>query len=418
MADIEPMPRPKPPHPVREALSRVFAAQDEGRFDGVLRTPLLKADRIGDAIGCELFVKLENLQHTGSFKERGALAKLLSLTDSERERGVIAASAGNHAQGVARHAARLGVDSTIVMPEGTPIVKVQATERLGARVVMAGETFDEAQAECERRIAEDGLVLVHPFDDPNVIAGQATIAREILEDAPDLDVLVAPVGGGGLLSGLALAAREVRPDLEIIGVQTALFPALLNALDGIDRPVGGYTLAEGIAVKEPGRLTRGIIRDQVDDIVLVDEPALERAVNAYLIELKLLAEGAGAAGLAAIMDEPERFAGLKVATVLCGGNIDTRLLSSLLLRGLARSGRMARLRIELIDIPGQLVKVSGVIADAGGNVIDVAYHRIFSDLPAKVTYIDISVEAHDRAHMERILETLRSRGFRVETAGY
>jgi threonine dehydratase len=418
MADIEPMPRPKAPEAVREAMARVFAIQDDGGFDGVARTPLLRADRIGETLGCELHVKLENLQHTGSFKERGALAKLLSLSEEERARGVIAASAGNHAQGVARHAARLGIDALIVMPEGTPIVKIQATERLGAEVVIAGETFDEAQAECERRIAAEGRVLVHPFDDPFVIAGQATIAREILEAVPDLDVLVAPIGGGGLLSGMALAARAIRPEIEIIGVQAKLFPALLNALDGQDRPVGGYTLAEGIAVKAPGELTRGIIRDQADDIVLVDEPALELAVNAYLNQLKLLAEGAGAAGLAAIQDDPERFAGLKVATVLCGGNIDTRLMSSILLRGLVRSGRMARLRIELIDIPGQLVKVSSVIAEAGGNVIDVAYHRIFSDLPAKVTYIDISVEAHDRAHMDRILAALRERDFKVETAAY
>lgn len=399
------------------ALEHVWARHDAG-FEGVLDTPFIRADKIGEQLGCEFWVKLENLQHTGSFKERGALAKLLSLTEAERAAGVAAASAGNHAQGVARHAGRLGVRAVIVMPRGTPIVKVRQTEALGAEAVIEGDTFDEAQAHCEALCAREGLTAVHPFDDPYVIAGQSTIAREMLRDVPDLDVIVAPIGGGGLMSGTALAARAMKPDIELVGVQAELFPALLNAIDGEDRPVGGYTLAEGIAVKSPGALTAALIRELVDDVILAGEPALEHALNVYLSDLKTLAEGAGAAGLAGMLQSPGRFAGRKCATILCGGNIDSRLLSSILLRGLARSGRMARLRIELIDIPGQLVKVSEVIAQSGGNVIDVAYHRVFSDLPAKVTYIDISVEAHDRAHMERVLAALRAAGFKVETAGY
>lgn len=399
------------------ALAQVWHWHDAG-LEGILRTPFLRADRIGEALGCELWVKLETLQHTGSFKERGALAKLMSLTPSEREAGVVAASAGNHAQGVARHAARLGIRAVIVMPRGTPIVKVQKTEGLGAEVVIAGDSYDEAQARAGRLADEQGLTLIHPFDDPWVIAGQSTIAREMLAEQADLDVIIAPVGGGGLLSGLALAARETHPDIEIIGVQAALYPSMANRLQGLERPVGGSTLAEGIAVSAPGDITAALLSALAVDLILVGEPALERALYLYLTEMKVLAEGAGGAGLAGVLEQPERFRGRRVATVLCGGNIDTRLLSSILLRGLVRSGRMARLRIELIDVPGQLVKVSTVIAQEQGNVIDVAYHRVFSDLPAKITYIDISVEAHDRAHMERILAAVKGAGFKVETAAY
>lgn len=416
---VAPMPLSNPAMTpdLEAALAQVWRWHDGG-LDGILRTPFLRADRIGEALGCELWVKLETLQHTGSFKERGALAKLMSLTPQEREAGVVAASAGNHAQGVARHAARLGIRAVIVMPRGTPIVKIQKTEGMGAEVVIAGDSYDEAQAHAGRLADEQGLTRIHPFDDPWVIAGQSTIAREMLAEQGDLDVIIAPVGGGGLLSGLSLAARAARPDIEIIGVQAELYPSMANRLQGFDRPVGGSTLAEGIAVKAPGDITAGLLSALAVDLILVSEPALERALNLYLTEMKVLAEGAGAAGLAGVLEQPERFRGRKVATVLCGGNIDTRLLSSILLRGLVRSGRMARLRIELIDVPGQLVKVSTVIAQEQGNVIDVAYHRVFSDLPAKVTYIDISVEAHDRAHMERILAAVKGAGFKVETAAY
>lgn len=408
---------PAVPPDLDAALAQVWRWHDAG-LEGIVRTPFLRADRIGEALGCELWVKLETLQHTGSFKERGALARLMSLNRSERDAGVVAASAGNHAQGVARHAARLGIRAVIVMPRGTPIVKIQKTEAMGAEVVIAGDSYDEAQARAGRLAGEQGLTLIHPFDDPWVIAGQSTIAREMLAEQSDLAVIIAPVGGGGLLSGLALAARETHPDIEIIGVQAELYPSMANRLQGLERPIGGSTLAEGIAVKAPGGITAALLSALAVDVILVGEPALERALYLYLTEMKVLAEGAGAAGLAGILEQPERFAGRKIATVLCGGNIDTRLLSSILLRGLVRSGRMARLRIELIDVPGQLVKVSTVIAEEQGNVIDVAYHRVFSDLPAKVTYIDISVEAHDRAHMERILAAVKGAGFKVEIAAY
>ncbi|MEO1040424.1 MAG: threonine ammonia-lyase [Pseudomonadota bacterium] len=405
------------PPQVETALKQTWAWHEAG-LEAIVHTPFIHADRISEALDCELWIKLENLQHTGSFKERGALVKLLSLSDKERAVGVVAASAGNHAQGLARHAGRLGIQATLVMPVGTPVVKARQTEELGAKVVLHGEAFDDAQAHAEHLVEAEGLTLIHPFDDPFVIAGQSTLAREILMQSPRFDALIAPIGGGGLMAGAALAARELAPHMELIGVQAELFPTMANALDGAQRAVGGNTLAEGIAVKRPGALTRQIIGALVDDIVLVGEPALERAVNMYLNKSKTLAEGAGAAGLAAILSDRERFRGKRVATMVCGGNIDTRLLSSLLLRDLARSGRMARLRIELIDVPGQLVRVSEVIAETQGNVIDVAYHRIFSDLPAKVTYIDISVEAHDGPHMERILAALRKKGFKVETAGY
>lgn len=387
-------------------------------WEAVLKTPFLRAEKLSSLAGCDLWLKYENLQHTGAFKERGALARLLHLSDDERRRGVVAASAGNHAQGLARHATLLGVSSTIVMPRMTPYVKIEQTERLGAAVILHGDDFDEANAHAQKICAEEGRVYVHPFDDPYVIAGQGTVATEMLDAEPDLDVIVAPIGGGGLLSGMAAAARRRGSHCEIVGVQALLYPSMVNALRGENRPVGGSTLAEGIAVREPGTITRQLVEALVDDIVLVDERALERALSLYLNVQKVLAEGAGAAGLAAILEHPERFRGRKVATVICGGNIDTRLLSSILMRDLVRQGRIARLRIELIDVPGQLTKVSEIISGAQANIIDVAYHKIFSDLPAKQTYIDISVETFDRPHLERVVAELKRRGVNVEFAAY
>jgi len=381
-------------------------------------TPCMKSEKLSALTGCELFVKYENLQYTGAFKERGALAKLLSLTADEKKRGVIAASAGNHAQGVARNAATLGINATIVMPRHTPYVKVQQTEALGANVILDGDDYDAANVVARKKCEDDGLTFVHPFDDPYVIAGQGTIGVEMLEAVPDLDILAVPIGGGGLLSGIAIAARQIKPDIKVIGVQAQLYPSMLNLLKDQDNPVGGMTLAEGIAVREPGKLTRQLIADLVDDIVMVDERSLESALSLYLNVQKTLAEGAGAAGLAAILTNPEMFEGKKVGTVICGGNIDTRLLSSILMRDIARQGRMARLRIELLDVPGQLTKVADIIATAGGNVIDVSYHRIFNDLPAKATYLDISVETNDRPHLDRIIENLRAAGLATEIATY
>ncbi len=405
--------------------TREFAAEFDFVADchargmgGVLHTPCQRAEALSELTGCDIRVKLENLQVTGSFKERGAYARLMRLTPAERARGVVAASAGNHAQGVARHGRLLGIDTMISMPIGTPAIKINATRAQGATVELAGADFDEASELALEYCHAEGRVLVHPFDDALVMAGQGTVAIEMLADQPDLDVIIVPIGGGGLASGVALTARRIKPGIEIIGVQADLFPAFHNLFHGGDRPVGGMTLAEGIAVREPGTLTRRIMMDALDDVLLVDERTIERALNLFLTRLRVLPEGAGAAGLAAVLAHPERFAGKTVGLILTGGNIDTRLLSSLLLRDLARSRRLARLRIELIDLPGQLSAVSHIIAAAGGNVTDVAYHKTFSDLPAKVTYIDISLEAQDAAHMDRVHAALRAAGFRTEFADY
>lgn len=409
------------PDPLPGLGGRAFDAilgRADPAWRNVLRTPFLRADKLSALAGCDLWIKYENLQYTGAFKERGALAKLLSLGAADRARGVAAASAGNHAQGLARHATLLGVAATIVMPRMTPYVKVEQTEKLGARVILHGEDFDEANAHAVALSEAEGMIYVHPFNDPHVIAGQGTLAAEMLDDAPDLDVIVAPIGGGGLISGIAAAAKQRGAKTSIVGVQALLYPSMSNAIKGEARPVGGMTLAEGIAVREPGAITREIIARLVEDILLVDERALERALSLYLNVQKTLAEGAGAAGLAAILEYPERFRGKKVATIICGGNIDTRLLSSILMRDLVRQGRIARLRIELIDVPGQLTKISEIIAGEGANIIDVAYHKIFSDLPAKQTYIDISVETFDRMHLERLIAALKARGVLVEIAAY
>ena len=402
-------------------LAGAFAFVDslhEKGMGGILRSPCLPSPALSKALGCDVVVKLENLQATGSFKERGAYARLAALTGAERARGVIAASAGNHAQGVARHAGAMGIRATIVMPEGTPMVKVHQTRALGAEVDITGADFDAAKAHALSLADETGAVFIHPFDDPVVMAGQGTLAAEMLAEHPDLDTLVLPVGGGGLAAGCGLAARRVKPDIELVGVQSDLFPSFANLYHGTDRPIGGFTLAEGIAVREPGRQTRSILADLLDDVLLVDERQIERALNLFISHLRVLPEGAGAAGLAGVLSAPQRFAGKRVGLVLTGGNVDTRLLSSLLLRDLARSRRLARLRIELVDVPGQLSAVSDVISKAEGNVTDVAYHKTFSDLPAKVTYIDISLEAQDGAHMDRIEAALREAGFRVEQASY
>ncbi len=407
---------PKRPLPPPRAEDITAAAK---RISGqVARTPFLRAERLSAITGGDLWMKLECLQHTGAFKERGALNKLMTLGAEDRARGVIAASAGNHAQGLAFHAGRLSIPAMIVMPKDTPEVKVSRTREFGAEVVLEGDNFDEARACAERLAVTRGLVIVHPFDDPEVIAGQGTIALEMLDDNPDLDALVAPIGGGGLLSGMGIAAKAVKSNIEVIGVEAALFPSMKNALDGADRPVGGETLAEGIAVREAGALTRAIIADVVDDIVLVDEPSLERALSLMMNEQKLLVEGAGAAGFAAVLSDPDRFRGKTVGLVLCGGNIDQRLLSTILMRDLARSGRLARLRIELLDVPGQLVAVASIIAREDGNVIDVGHHRTYSDLPAKVTCMDVTIDTQGRDHLERIIGNLKSAGYAVNIAAY
>lgn len=401
-----------------DAEWEAITAKADPAWSEILVTPCLHSRKLSQLAGCELYLKYENLQYTAAFKERGALAKLLSLTPAERAAGVIAASAGNHAQGLARHAQLLGIDATIVMPIGTPSVKIEETKRFGATVVLNGDSFETANATAQARVAADGLTLVHPFDDAHVCAGQGTVAAEMLDQAPALDTLVVPIGGGGLIAGMAAVAKERNPGIRIVGVQAALYPGMLNATRNTARPCGGMTLAEGIAVCDPGQLTRRVAADLVDEIVTVEERDLERALSLLLNTQKTLAEGAGAAGLAAVLAHPSLFRGRTVGSVVCGGNIDTRLLSSILMRDLARNRRLARLRITLKDIPGQLERVSRAIGDAGGNVIDVSYHKTFNDLPAKQTHLDISVEATGADHMDAIVAALQADGLPVEAANY
>jgi threonine dehydratase len=377
----------------------------------VLRTPMLPAYQLSQLTGAEVFVKYENLQVTNSFKERGALNKLASLSAAERRQGVIAMSAGNHAQAVAYHSRRLGIPATIVMPVTTPLVKVAATEAHGAAVVLHGQSVEESQARVEALAAERGLTVVHPFDDPRVIAGQGTLALEMLEDHPGLDTLIIPIGGGGLISGIAIAARAVRPQVEVVGVEAALYPSFRNALDGEPRPIGGPTLAEGIAVKNVGRLTLPLVRELVSDIVLVDEAQLERAVNAFLTLQKTIAEGAGAAGLAAMLAQPGRFRGRTVGLVLCGGNIDPRILASVMVRELQREERIVSFRLTIPDRPGVLGHIATRLGELDANILGVDHKRLFLDVPAKGTRLDVTIETRDRAHANRIIATLAAEGF-------
>jgi threonine dehydratase len=400
--------------PVDANMVRKAAAAIAG---AVRHTPCEYSRTLSALAGCELFLKFENLQFTAAFKERGALNFLLTLTPEERQRGVVAMSAGNHAQGVAYHATRLGIPAKIVMPEGTPLVKVENTAVLGAEVIVHGAVLEEATEHAKMIAQRDNLVFVHPFDTPYVIAGQGTVALEFLESFPQLDCLVVPIGGGGLISGMAIAAKDMKPDIEIIGVQAALFPSMLAAMSGDDMISGGDSLAEGIAVKHPGELTQKIVRALVDDIVTVTEDDLEHGVSMLLNVEKTVAEGAGAAGLAAVLAHPQRFKGKKVGLVICGGNIDPRLLSAILVRDLIREGRLARLRVRMRDIPGQLVKIAQCIADHGGNIIDVNHHRLHTNLPAKGTYCDLDVETRDEAGLQLIVDDLRSRGFEVQKRG-
>jgi len=377
----------------------------------VLRTPVLAAPPLSALTGAEIYVKYENLQVTNSFKERGACVKLAALDAAERARGVIAMSAGNHAQAVAYHARRLAIPATIVMPVTTPFVKVKATEALGAAVVLDGETLADAQARAEVIAAERNLVWVHPFDDPHIIAGQGTIALEMLEEVPDIEAMVIPIGGGGLIAGNAIAARAVKPSIEIVGVECALYPSMWNAIHRGERPCGGATLAEGIAVSKAGALTLPVVRELVADIALVDEPLIERAVNAFLTLQKTMAEGAGAAGLAAMLAEPERFAGRKVGLVLCGGNIDPRILASIMVRELERGDRIVSFRLTIPDRPGILGHIASRLGELGANILGVDHHRLFLDVPAKGAKLDITMETRDGAHAEEIFRALRDEGY-------
>jgi len=400
-------PRPETP-PIAladiEAARRVIAGV-------VLRTPMLPAPKLSALTGAEVYVKYENLQVTNSFKDRGALVKLASLSDAERARGVITMSAGNHAQAVAYHAQRLRIPATIVMPVTTPFVKIAATRSYGAEVVLHGETVAEAQSHCEQIQSQRGLLLVHPYDDPRIIAGQGTIALEMLEDVHDLDILVFPVGGGGLIAGNVIAARCKSRSIEVVGAESALYPSIWNALHNESRPIGGSTLAEGIAVKNVGKLTLPIIRDLVSEIILVDEVQLERAVNAYLTLQKTMAEGAGAAGLAAMLARPELFKRKKVGLVLCGGNIDARVVASIMVRELERENRIVSFRLTIPDRPGVLGIIATRLGTLGANILEVDHRRLFLDVPAKGAKLDVTVETRDAAHAEEIMRALAADGY-------
>ncbi|HEY7805664.1 MAG TPA: threonine ammonia-lyase [Croceibacterium sp.] len=390
---------------VRAAAQRIAGA--------VVRTPTMHSKTLSRIAGAEIWLKFENLQFTAAYKERGALNALLLMDETQRKRGVITASAGNHSQGLSYHGTRLEVPVTIVMPKTTPMVKIMQTEQVGGKVVLEGETFDEAYATARSMEKQLGLTFVHPFDDPAVAAGQGTVALEMLEDAPEIETLVVPIGGGGLISGMATVAKALNPDIEVIGVQAQLYPSMYDKIKGAHLPCGGDTLAEGIAVKEPGEFTAKIIAELVDDILLVSEAELEKAVSLLLQIEKTVVEGAGAAGIAAVMTHKERFVGKKIGLVLCGGNIDTRLLANVLLRDLAREGRLARLRITLQDRPGALYKVMHEFDAHSVNILEIYHQRIFTDLPAKGLVTDIECEARDRQQLEKLIAALRAKGYSV-----
>ena len=394
-------------------LDHVRAAHDRIR-DSIVATPTLHSQTLSKLTGANIYLKFENLQFTAAYKERGALNAILLLSEEQRGKGVIAASAGNHAQGLSYHGTRLGIPVTIVMPVPTPTVKVMQTESVGGKVVLFGETFDDAYEHARQLEAEQGLTFVHPFDDPNVAAGQGTVALEMLESIPSLDMLVVPIGGGGLLSGMGTAARAMKPDIGLIGVQAELYPSMYALLNNLQMPCEGDTLAEGIAVKMPGAFTSKVIRELVDEIVLVNEAHLETAVSLLLQIEKTVVEGAGAAGLAAVMAHPEKFADKNVGVVLCGGNIDTRLLANVLLRDLARSGRLARLRLTLQDRPGALYKVMRLFNEHNVNIIEIYHQRIFTTLPAKGLITDIECEARDAKQLQGLVDGLQVAGYKVE----
>ncbi len=380
----------------------------------VKKTACAESRTLSALLGADIWLKFENLQFTASFKERGALNRILALGPDERRRGVLAVSAGNHGQGVAYHAARLGIPATIVMPATTPAVKAENTKALGASVILTGATLEEAAEFAREHCRERNLTFIHPFDDPLVVAGQGTLALEMLHAVPALDVLVVPVGGGGLIAGMGIAAKALKPSIEIIGVEAALYPSLYDVLKGTALPSGGDTLAEGIAVKEPGALNVEIARRVVDDVVLVGEAAIERAVVMLLSIEKTVVEGAGAVGLAAVVAEPERYRGRKVGLPLTGGNIDTRLLASVLTRELARDGRLARLAIDIPDRPGELARVATAIGTAGANIVEVYHQRVFTELPARGTELNLVIETRDEGHLEAVVDGLKGAGYAVQ----
>jgi len=380
----------------------------------VVRTPTRFSSPLSALTGAEVWLKLENLQFTASFKDRGALYRLQALSDEQRRQGVIAISAGNHAQGVAYHAGRLGIPAIIAMPCGTPFAKVARTEGFGARVLQEGEELADLVALADRLVTEQGLTLIHPYDDARVIAGQGTVGLELLASAPAVDTIVVPIGGGGLMAGIAAAAKALNPAIRLVGVEAKAYPSMYCAVQGEEAPPGRPTLAEGIAVKYPGRLTRPLIEEHVAEILLLDESELERGVQELATVGKLVAEGAGAAPLAAMLTYPERFVGRKVALVISGGNIDATLLASTLMRSLVRDKRLVRLRVEVSDAPGGLARVTRLIADAGANVLEVQHNRLFFDVPIKLTEIDFVLEVQDEGHAGQLIARLKAASVTAE----
>jgi len=386
----------------------------------VLRTPCVESKTLSEIVGARLFLKFENLQFTASFKERGALNKLLALVAARDAgeielRGVIAASAGNHAQGVAHHAQRLGLRAVIVMPRFTPGVKVERTRGFGAEVVLHGQGFDEAFAHAQQLAAEQGLTFVHPFDDPLVIAGQGTIGIEMLQEQPSIDTLVVAIGGGGMIAGVATAARALRPEVRVVGVQASRFPAMVNAVQGTRHAQGASTIAEGIAVGHPGQLTRAIVAERVDELLLVDEGDLEHAVLMLLEIEKTVVEGAGAAGLAALLHHRERFAGREVGLILGGGNIEPLLLAAIIERGMVRAGRLARIRVGARDLPGVLARISSIVAEAGANIDEVHHQRAFSSLAAQGVEIELVLQTRNPGHVAQVVQRLQENGLQASS---
>ena len=390
---------------IRSAAARIAGS--------VERTPLVHSRTLSRLTGAEVYLKLENLQFTASFKERGALNKLLSLSASERKRGVIAMSAGNHAQAVAYHAARLGIPATIVMPKGSPNTKIRNTRVHGATVLLEGDNLFEAGKHARTLAARHDLVFVHPYEDPLIIAGQGTIGLEMLEDRPDLEVMVVPVGGGGLISGISTAVKSLKPSIAVFGVESANYPSMHQRLAGKPVECGGDTIAEGIAVKDVGNIAFSIIKDLVSEVLVVAEETIERAVVALIEIEKTVAEGAGAAALAALLEHPARFAGKRVGLPVSGGNIDSRVLASVLMRGLVRDARLVRLRVTMPDVSGSLAKVAALIAEAGGNIVEVQHQRIFGTTSVRSPEVEFLVETRDREHTEQLVARLRDSGIRV-----
>ncbi len=383
----------------------------------IVRTPTVRSPSLSELSGADVYLKLENLQVTGSFKVRGSYVRMQAMSEAERKNGVVAASAGNHAQGVAFHAAGLGIPATIYMPVTTPFTKVQRTEDLGAHVVLEGETVAESRIAAAAFAEAEGRVFIHPYDDPRVIAGQGTATLEMLADAPDLDAIIVPVGGGGLAAGCCIAAKAHDPKIEIVGVQAEAYPSMAQAFRGEPPSGKGVTIADGIAVKEPGELTTPILKKHMAGVTVVPENQIERCVQAFLELQRVVCEGSGAIPLGALMQEPDRFKGKRVGMIVSGGNIDSRILSSILMRGLVREGRMAKLRISLIDVPGTLSRISGIIGEKGGNIVEVYHQRLFRDVPVKEAEVDVVIETLDAEHVREIMQALEAAGFGVRLLG-